>query len=420
MRARIPGPVRTAARALGLPLAEVTRYWYDERSALQRGLAALGVGLLATLVAGVVLGSATERLEALPGLLLLIPAAIGMRGSNFGALAARLGTGIHTGEFEIELARRNFFGRQIEAAAILTFTSSAGIAVLAWFVGRAFGVRAALGQLVVISVVGGLLSSVVLVGVTIVLARQAYLRGWNMDDVGAPAITATGDLVTLPALLLASLLVEVPGMTATLGVAGVLAGGWALWRGWRHPQPDVRRIVRESVVVLTLAATVDIFAGTVVESRAEQFFDVPALLILVPPFIAASGSLGGILASRLASKLHLGLMEPRALPGKIAALDVSVTLVFAVTAFAGVGAVTRLAAELIGRASPPLPQLLAITSFGGLLAFALLSAVAYAAATATYRFGLDPDNHSIPIVTATMDLLGVLCLVAGIALVRME
>jgi mgtE-like transporter len=53
----------------------------------------------------------------------------------------------------------------------------------------------------------------------------------------------------------------------------------------------------------------------------------------------------------------------------------------------------------------------------GLLATVVLALVAYAAASATFRFGLDPDNFGIPIVTATMDFLGVLCLVAAIALV---
>jgi mgtE-like transporter len=35
---------------------------------------------------------------------------------------------------------------------------------------------------------------------------------------------------------------------------------------------------------------------------------------------------------------------------------------------------------------------------------------------ATYRFGLDPDNHGIPIVTSTMDFLGTATLVATIVL----
>ena len=34
----------------------------------------------------------------------------------------------------------------------------------------------------------------------------------------------------------------------------------------------------------------------------------------------------------------------------------------------------------------------------------------------TYRFGLDPDNHGIPIVTSSLDLLGALSLILAIVL----
>jgi len=44
--------------------------------------------------------------------------------------------------------------------------------------------------------------------------------------------------------------------------------------------------------------------------------------------------------------------------------------------------------------------------------------VAYTAATVSFRHGYDPDNHGIPIVTATMDLAGVLCLVAAVTLLQ--
>ena len=40
--------------------------------------------------------------------------------------------------------------------------------------------------------------------------------------------------------------------------------------------------------------------------------------------------------------------------------------------------------------------------------------VGFHAAVATYRFGLDPDNHGIPIVSSSLDLLGVLSLILAI------
>jgi mgtE-like transporter len=150
--------------------------------------------------------------------------------------------------------------------------------------------------------------------------------------------------------------------------------------------------------------------------QVEGLLSTPALLVLIPPFIATCGSLGGILSARLGSDLHLGLISPRRLPEKQAGLEGSLTVLFSIVAFTGVGLIAHLAALATGLDSPGLLQMVGISLVGGMLAFALLFSVAYYAATATYRFGLDPDNHGIPIVTATMDFFGVLCLVGGMAI----
>jgi mgtE-like transporter len=57
-----------------------------------------------------------------------------------------------------------------------------------------------------------------------------------------------------------------------------------------------------------------------------------------------------------------------------------------------------------------------ISLLAGFLATIISSAVAYYSAVATFRFGWDPDNHSIPITSAIMDLAGTLCLVVVILL----
>jgi mgtE-like transporter len=51
---------------------------------------------------------------------------------------------------------------------------------------------------------------------------------------------------------------------------------------------------------------------------------------------------------------------------------------------------------------------------GGVLATVVASLIGYYAAVVTYRFGFDPDNHTIPLVTSGMDLLGVICLVVSL------
>lgn len=418
---RVPRLLRLLGSAIGLPVSEVRAYWSQESRSIRAGSSALAIGLAATLVAGVVLASAEAQLEGVPGLLALIPAAIGMRGSIFGALGARLSTGILTGQFEPALARRSYLGRQIEASTILSFATATQAGVLAWVVSRLLGLpTVALLDLVAVSLVGGLLSSLVLFFVVVRMARRSNERGWSMDDVGAPVITATGDLVTLPALLLATLVLYVEPLALGLGAAGLVVGTVAVVLGVRSGDPTIRRVVRESMVVLTIAVSIDVLAGIVVEARAEEQFGSAALLVLLPPFIANCGSLGGMLASRLGSKLHVGLLAPRLLPGKVAALDFSLTTLLALLAFTGVGLAGWLAAVLVPGVTPlPVLATVAITLLAGLFAVPILALVAYVAATSSFRFGFDPDNHGIPIVTATMDLVGVLCLVAAITLLSL-
>src|SRR6266704_4892547 len=83
------------------------------------------------LVAGLTLGSITGTLESLPGLLVLVPAAIGMRGNVFGALGSRLGTAIHTGTFQLSRRRDTVVGQNLAAAIALSLSISFVLALLA-------------------------------------------------------------------------------------------------------------------------------------------------------------------------------------------------------------------------------------------------------------------------------------------------
>lgn len=396
-------------------------HWRAEAGSIRASLAALAVGLGATLVAGTVLAAAADRVAAVPGLLALIPAAIGMRGSTFGAFGSRLSTGILTGEYRPGALRRGWLGRQVRAVAVLSVVSSVQAGVLAWLVASAVGLTT-VGPLalVAVSLLGGIAASAVLLAVVLSLARRSSRRGWSLDDVAAPVVSATGDLVTLPALLAATVVLDAgAGVAEAVGGVGLMLGVVLAVAGVRDRDPRVRRLLRESLAVLTVAVGVDVLAGVAIEARLEQQFTSAALLVMLPPFVAKCGALGGMLASRLSSKLHVGTLAPSRWPGQQARLDVSLTVLFAAVTFSGVGASAWLAATLVPGVAPlAFATSLAVALLAGALALPILSTVAYAAATVSFRHGYDPDNHGIPIVTATMDLAGVLCLVAAVTLLQ--
>jgi mgtE-like transporter len=58
--------------------------------------------------------------------------------------------------------------------------------------------------------------------------------------------------------------------------------------------------------------------------------------------------------------------------------------------------------------------MIGITVLAGLIATIPIVVIAYYAAVATFRLGLDPDNHGIPMITSSMDFVGVLSLVIAL------
>lgn len=393
----------------------VLSYWRAEQRTIRQGFAALVVASLGNLIAGASLGSITGTLEALPGLMVLVPAAIGMRGNIFGALGSRLGTSIHAGLFEASRRREGVLYQNVYAAAVLTFTISLALGILAKALSEAFGITSiSILDFVVISLLGGLISSFFVGAFAVSLAIGANRRGWDLDSVAAPLITAAGDVVTIPSLFVATLIVGIRGVTLAVAIVLIVATVAITVRGILTDLDLTRRILRESVLLLTLAGAVDIFAGLVIETRLQEFIAYPALLVLIPPFLADAGALGGILTSRLASKLHLGVMTPRGRPENVAVYDASIIILFALLIFVLVGLTTDLVATLFGLASPGALTVVGISLVGGLIATLLATVVAYYAAIATFRLGMDPDSHGIPLITSSMDFIGVIALIIAI------
>jgi len=383
---------------------------------VRAGFVALLLSSGGDLLAGLTLGSITGTLEALPGLLVLVPAAIGMRGNVFGALGSRLGTSIHAGTFRLSNRRDTLVGQNIAASVVLSLVTSAALALLAKAVSVAFGIANTISvvDFLVISVVGGMISSAVVLVITVWVARMSARRGWDMDNVAAPIVTAAGDMVTLPGLFLATYLIGVQFVTVTVGVLCVAAAVTAIAVVVRSRLPILRRIVRESVPVLLVAGTIDIVAGLTIEKQFESFLVYPALLVLVPPFLEDSGSLGGILGARVATKLHLGILEPSRRPLRAVGDDVILVAAYAVSVFLLLGLSADIVAAVFGLASPGVLEMIAVSLLGGVMATTCAVFIGYYSAVYAYRLGLDPDSHAIPIVTSSLDLLGAVSLILAI------
>src|SRR5688572_11894424 len=88
------------------------------RDTARQSLIALVLNSTTSLIAGAVLGAITGTFEEYPGLLVMVPAAIGLRGNVFSALGNRLSTAIHAGIFRLSAQPKTLMGQNISASLI--------------------------------------------------------------------------------------------------------------------------------------------------------------------------------------------------------------------------------------------------------------------------------------------------------------
>jgi mgtE-like transporter len=384
---------------------------------VRHGLVSLLIGTLAGLVAGVILGSVTNRLVALPGLIVLVPAAVGLRGNIYGALASRLNTIAQLGEYRFSVKRATTVGSNIYASILLSLSASMLLAVVAKLVSESFGVAnpISLLEFFLIAIGGGIIPTIVVLACTIFLSRLCVKREWDLDNVAAPLITATGDCVTIPSLLLMSLFISNRLFVVVAGMITFAVAAYCLIVGlWAHIE-SVKRIVRESLPVLIVGGSISILAGLAIQSKISSFSKYPILLVLLPPLLSINGAIGSILSARVATKLHLGFVRADKFNFGSVSEDLTVSYLLTVPIFFILGVFCSIYSRIGHLAGPGYFYIILISLTAGFIATTLSNCVGYLSATLTYRFGFDPDNFAVPSVTSISDLIGAVVLMAIIS-----
>jgi len=390
------------------------------REVFAHGLVANMISSIGDLLAGATLGFMTNTLALLPGLMVLIPPAIGMRGNIFGALGSRLGTAMHIGTFEMTVRKGSVLRQNLESSIFLTMIISLLMGVFAKLIIDLMGFPSiSIWAFIFISVLGGVLAGFVLIFVNIFVAYIGFKKGWDIDNFSAPIITAAGDIVTLPMLFLSAIIVlSSPEVIVFLfSVLFIIATFISLIFTVRSKEELTKRILIESIPVLSLCAILDIGAGLTIEHKLEELVTFPALLVMIPPFLEDANALGGILTSRLASMLHIGLIKPRKIPGGVEIENFAIILILSLWVFTLVGISSHLVALLLGLSSPGIWVMILISLLAGFLTIVALTIISYYIATLTFHFSLDPDNHSIPLTSSAIDFIGAIFLMEALFLI---
>jgi len=383
------------------------------------GLAALLVSAAVSSVAGIYLGSVRENLLLIPGLMVLLPSIIHIRGSIAGVLASRLSSAMHLGEFSVDFGEGSVLGDNIRVSFVVTILIAFVLGIFAYVASWIFGYPViGVTDLVLISVVTGILAGTVVTGITLLIALASYRYGLDLDMIAAPTVTTFGDIITLPILMIsAAFVVMLLDPLARLILGGVAVGLTVAAIIYTLHRPEgIGPIVRENIGLLIPLSVIGTMAGLTYSSSLDILVTTAAFLILIPPFTGILGSIGGILGSRLSTGMHTGEINPTFIPEGNVAHHFIISYLYTLILLPLLALIAHGAAVLMGSNSPGPGMLVIISLAAGLIVMTLVIGVAYITASLSFRYGLDPDNFGIPVITSLIDLIGAAALVAMIDL----
>ncbi len=153
------------------------------------------------LFAGLMLTYATNKLEMIPALLILLPGFLEMRGNISGSLSARLSAGLHVGAFK-KYSKNGILKGNVIASFILVIFLSLILGLLAYYVSMEFfGITNP--NIIFVSLFAGILSNVIEIPLTVLATFWLFRHGHDPNNIMGPYITTTGDIISIVSLLIA-------------------------------------------------------------------------------------------------------------------------------------------------------------------------------------------------------------------------
>lgn len=159
------------------------------------------ISIIGGLIVGITLAIYTNKLLLIPGMLILLPGFLEMRGNISGSLASRISSGLFLKVITPKNPRSRIIQGNLIASFLLALVVTLSLGIFAFLLTFAlFNVAEPI--LLLIPVLAGIIANLIQIPLTLALTFYLFKRGHDPNNIMGPFLTSSGDVISILALLL--------------------------------------------------------------------------------------------------------------------------------------------------------------------------------------------------------------------------
>ncbi|MBI5871511.1 magnesium transporter [archaeon] len=164
------------------------------------------VSVIGDIIVGILLAVYVNKLLLIPGMLLLLPGFLEMRGNISGTLSSRLSSGLFLGVIKPAKPNKRIIKGNLVASFALAFLVSLALGLIAFaFNYLILGVLTF--EILLLPLIAGIIANAIEVPLALFATIYMFRKGHDPNNIMGPFITTTGDITSILALLIALVII---------------------------------------------------------------------------------------------------------------------------------------------------------------------------------------------------------------------
>ena len=371
---------------------------------------ALSVTILGGLVTGMIWSSLYNTFIVLAGIIALIPVIGEMRGNISGIFTSRLGTGMHLGFIFPSLSKRT---KELNTSLLMNIILSLIIPIWVGIVVYLFhylgGGTTPLFRFIFIGLLGSVLAGSAQIIITLLIAFNVYKRGMDPDIVVYPILSLIADIITAIAIFISFKIENLIFSYLSFELFSIFILASFLIVIFSKPirskiEFELINLLAEAVPVMLITVIIGAIVGIILDDSIPY----QGIILILPVFMAYTGSMGSIVGSTFTTAYYLGSpMRQYYITTPIILIIVGSLLSILL------GLLSYSISNFLGFSLPNnnLISYLGICLFTSLFTtgFSILNSLILG--NVTFKRGMDADNIIVPMTSTIGDLIAILSMV---------